>query len=64
MLLVYTSSYGCILVLKGVYRFIWVYTVTNEGYKVKYSPLLEGPPKGKGLCLTVYPVLSHNTHSI
>ena len=36
----------------------------DEGYKIKFSPLPEGTPEGKGLYLTVYPELSPNTDII
>ena len=36
----------------------------DTGYTVKYSPSLEGTPKGRGLYLTVYPKSSPNTNSI
>ena len=36
----------------------------DEGYTVKYNPLPEGTPEGKGLYLTLYPELSPNTDSI
>ena len=36
----------------------------DEGYMVKYNPLPEGTPEGKGLYLTVYPQLRPNTDNI
>ena len=36
----------------------------DKGYTVKYIPLSEGVPEGKGLYLTVYPKSFPNTDSI
>ena len=57
-LLVYQSvlQYNVYLPLYTVFVLGW-----DEGYMVKYNPLPQGTPEGKGLYLPVYPESSPNT---